>query len=149
MIIPERPLLRQNSRQMLFATDRTSTVADYYLRGNPVSIVGTNISSIMGGRSNPWEARKTGDMALVDSTDENIEVEKHLVASVPQDHSDGILEFAASETILEFGFDFARRLAQAGGPLELRYKDQGGDFYSFLQVDGEFFKIHNPEIIKI
>jgi hypothetical protein len=77
----------------------------------------------MGGRSNPWEARKTGDMALVDTSQRDIEVEKHLLASVPQNHSDGILEFAAAETIAEFGFDFARRVAQAGGPLEIRYKD--------------------------
>jgi hypothetical protein len=45
--------------------------------------VGTNISSIMGGRSNPWEARKTGDMAIVDTSQQDIEVEKHLLASVP------------------------------------------------------------------
>ena len=59
------------------------------------------------------------------------------------------MEFAAAETIAEFGFDFARRVAQAGGPLEFRYKDQGGDFFSYIQVDGEFLKIHNPEYIKI
>jgi len=67
---------------MLFATDRKSTVSDFYLRGNPVSLVGTNIASIMGGRSNPWQARRTGDMALVDKKHQDIEVEKHL-SSVP------------------------------------------------------------------
>jgi hypothetical protein len=83
VLIKEPEMIRLNTKQLLFATDRKSTVADYYLRGNPVSLVGTNISSIMGGRSNPWEARKTGDMALVDTSQRDIEVEKHLLASVP------------------------------------------------------------------
>jgi len=51
---------------------------------------------------------------------------------VPQDHGDGILEFAAAETIAEFGFDFSRRVAQAGGPLEIKYRDQGRNFFSYL-----------------
>lgn len=76
----------------------------------------------MGGRSNPWEARKNGDMAIVTNKLEDIEVENHIL-SVPQDHGDGLLEFAAAETIAEFGFDYARRVAQVGGPLELKYRD--------------------------
>ena len=71
-------------------------------------------------------------MALVDKHQQDIEVEKHLLSSVPQDHGDGILEFAAAETIAEFSFDFSRRVAQAGGPLEIKYKDQGRDFFSYL-----------------
>jgi hypothetical protein len=81
-LIKEPLVARQGTKQLLFATDRNSTVADFYLRGNPVSLVGTNIASIMGGRSNPWQARKTGDMALVDQQQQDIEVEKHL-SSVP------------------------------------------------------------------
>ena len=50
-------------------------------------------------------------MALVDKEQQDIEVEKHAIASLPQSHSDGLLEFAAAETIAEFGFDLSRRVA--------------------------------------
>ena len=30
------------------------TKSDFYLRGDPVSLVISNVPSIQGGRSNPW-----------------------------------------------------------------------------------------------
>ena len=50
----------------MFATDHKQTEADFYLKGNPASLIATNVPSIMGGKSNPWEARKDG-MAVIGS----------------------------------------------------------------------------------
>ena len=32
----------------------TNAKSDYYLRGDPVSLIITNIPSFKGGRANPW-----------------------------------------------------------------------------------------------
>lgn len=42
------------SKQIIFATDQTMTKSDKYLRGDPVSLIISNIPSIQGGRHNPW-----------------------------------------------------------------------------------------------
>ena len=41
------------------------TKSQYYLDGNPVSLIATNIPSFMGGRANPWEKAKNADFAIV------------------------------------------------------------------------------------
>lgn len=42
------------ANQIIFATEMTSAKSDYYLRGDPVSLIITNIPSFKGGRANPW-----------------------------------------------------------------------------------------------
>ena len=45
------------------------------------------------------------------------------------------------------------RVAQDEGPIEWRFKegkkDNNSDYYSYLNIDGEFYKMKNPEKIKI
>lgn len=42
------------AKQIIFATQMTNAKSDYYLRGDPVSLIITNIPSFKGGRANPW-----------------------------------------------------------------------------------------------
>ena len=42
------------AKNIIFATDMTNAKSDYYLRGDPVSLIITNIPSFKGGRANPW-----------------------------------------------------------------------------------------------
>jgi len=48
----------------MFATDPKNIDADHLLRGDPVSLICTNISSIMGGRANMWETGSGKDLGL-------------------------------------------------------------------------------------
>lgn len=47
-------LTQDITQNIIFATEQTSAQADYYLRGDPVSLIITNIPSFKGGRANPW-----------------------------------------------------------------------------------------------
>ena len=42
------------AKQIIFATQMTNAKSDYFLRGDPVSLIITNIPSFKGGRANPW-----------------------------------------------------------------------------------------------
>jgi len=42
------------AKQIIFATQMTTAKSDFYLRGDPVSLIITNIPSFKGGRANPW-----------------------------------------------------------------------------------------------
>lgn len=50
-------------QKVLFATDKTRKT-DFYLKGNPESLIATNVPSFMGGRFNPWVCANQGDMML-------------------------------------------------------------------------------------
>ena len=56
------------------------------------------------------------------------------------------------QTIFDLAQGNARRIGQADGVITLRFNDMDAeteDFYSFFQVDGEFFKVKNPVSLKI
>ena len=42
------------AKQIMFATQMTSAKSDYYLRGDPDSLIITKMPSFQGGRANPW-----------------------------------------------------------------------------------------------
>ena len=44
----------------------TNANSDYYLRGDPVSLIITNIPSFKGGRANPWMESDRENIALRD-----------------------------------------------------------------------------------
>ena len=82
-IVEEPRLLRQESQgllsstsevasEIIFATQMTNAKSDYYLRGDPVSLVLTNIPSFKGGRANPWMESDTDLIALRDSRNQSI-----------------------------------------------------------------------------
>lgn len=62
-------------RNIMFATDANKTKSDYYLKGDPVSLIANNIASFMGGRADPWGSGKDVDMALVNQKGGSVEDE--------------------------------------------------------------------------
>ena len=79
------------------------------MRGNPVSLVATNIPSFMGGKSNPWQASEDAAMGILDSAGDELEV-LDLPVTRPQNFGDGLLEFCAAETMVEMTLDLSRRV---------------------------------------
>ena len=55
------------AKQIIFATQMTSAKSDYYLRGDPVSLIITNIPSFKGGRANPWMESDNQLISLLDA----------------------------------------------------------------------------------
>lgn len=53
--------------KFLFATDMSRN-SDFYLKGNPISLIATNVPSFMGGKTNPWADSNEGSMHLVSPT---------------------------------------------------------------------------------
>jgi hypothetical protein len=56
---------KSGKERILFRCSKDGN-ADKYLRGNPVSLLCTNINSMMGGRHNMWENGRTAKSGLVD-----------------------------------------------------------------------------------
>jgi len=42
-----------------------------------------------------------------------------------------------------------KRLGQEKGPFEIKFKDFDQDFYTFCNVDGEYYKFMNPDVMTI
>ena len=54
-------------KEIIFATQMTKAKSDYYLEGDPVSMIFTNIPSFKGGRINPWIESDTSKIAVQDA----------------------------------------------------------------------------------
>lgn len=63
---------------MIFATDKNQD-SDFYLKGDPISLIATNVPSFMGGKANPWfDANK---MQLESTKADKITVENYGVTT--------------------------------------------------------------------
>ena len=65
------------AQQIIFATDKTSAKSDYYLRGDPVSLIITNIPSFKGGRANPWMESDNDLIALNEAGGKKVKREQY------------------------------------------------------------------------
>ena len=50
----------------------TKAKSDYYLKGDPVSMIITNIPSFKGGRTNPWIESDSSVIAVQDAEGKSI-----------------------------------------------------------------------------
>lgn len=132
------------AQAIIFATHMTSAKSDYYLRGDPVSLIITNIPSFKGGRANPWMESDKEVIALRDKRQQSIKrVEDNFQE---QSISDGMLEISVASNLANLVLDKSRRLGQSEGPFEIKFSDEEGDkkdFVHYLQIDGEFMKVLN------
>ena len=133
------------AKEIIFATQMTSAQADYYLRGDPVSLIITNIPSFKGGRANPWMESDTNVIAIRDARGQSIKRKTVEDSFKEQSISDGLLEISVASSLTNLVLDKSRRLGQAGGPFEIKFSDDEStqDFVHFLQIDGEFMKVKN------
>jgi len=141
----------------IFSTQ--TAAADSRLKGNPVSLLFLNIPSIAGGLDIwKWSNRKLG-----------VQGETKDLLKAEQDFGDGRLECIAYQTGLSFYLEQLRapntlsgkgaRVFSGGGPLRLSFRDPSDDEYikgtkhckgrTYMQVDGEFFVVHEPDTVVI
>ena len=110
----------------------------------------------MGGRAVPWPA-SADQVGLKNpynkSAAKSSNSQKNLIKQFnfqQQDPSDNKLEFIAftyalAMAILKKGW----RLAQDEGPIEFKFRETQNDSFTYMNVDGEFYKLKNPETVTI
>lgn len=72
---------------------------------------------------------------------------------VKQDPADGLLEIVSFSKYFSMGITKkGYRMIQDEGPIEFKFKDSNianGDSFTYLNIDGEFYKMKNPDTVKI
>ena len=122
------------------------TKSDFYLRGDPVSLVISNVPSIQGGRSNPWMDATKNVMGVRNQEGEGIKPGDLNEMFKEQSVSDGLLEMTIIPNMVGLSLGTARRIGQAEGPFEIKFREAGEDeeeTVAFIQIDGEFFRCKN------
>ena len=61
-----------SKRNVLFATDAAKTKSNFYLKGDPVSLIASNIASFMGGRGDPWGNASPQVLGVVDGSGDTL-----------------------------------------------------------------------------
>ena len=112
------------AKEIIFATQMTTAKSDYYLRGDPVSLIITNIPSFKGGRANPWMESDNSVMAVRDARGQSIKRKDIEETFQEQSISDGLLEISVASTLTNLILDKSRRLGQAEGPFEIKFSDE-------------------------
>ena len=110
----------------------------------------------MGGRSNPWPTSedKIGlknpySRSAVKGVDSQKNLQKKFNFQ-KQDPSDDKLEFLAYGGAVEMGIlKKGWRIAQDEGPIEFKFKQFEDDSFTYMNVDGEFYKLKNPDTVTI
>lgn len=142
---------------VVFSTQKASP-SEAQLVGNPVSLLFLNIPSIAGGLDIwKWSTRSLGTTGC----------SKELLKT-PQEFGDGRLECLSYRTGVSFYREQARappisgqgnRIYSGGGPLRIKFRDPSDSEYkkgtahckgrTYMQVDGEFLAVHEPESVVI
>ena len=120
------------------------------LRGNPVSLVCTNINSMMGGQTNVWKSGRGKPSGLVGPTGRTL-TQQELKLKDTSSHDDDKLEFGIMASTLHLGLGKGLRLAQEKGPFNIYFKQPVNNrpLETYMQIDGEFYKLVNPHHIEI
>ena len=134
---------------MIFASSQNSKYdSDFYLRGDPVSLIITNIPSFKGGRSNPWADADNNITGLRGKQGETVRPDEFDNVFKEQSISDGLLEISVAPTLRNLVLDQTRRIGQAEGPFDIRINaSDSEDTVHFIQLDGEFMKIKNLQML--
>lgn len=129
---------------MLISTDKLID-SKYYLKGDPITFVWTNVPAIMNGTLNLWkkEEKDTG-LENRDGTSVSGAIFNNTKWSI----SDGKLEFGTSKSLLHLIFGVTQKVCQDEGPFLYKFKE-GVDFWAFMNIDGEWFKVLNPISVTI
>lgn len=109
--------------------------------GHPASIVFSNITSFAGGRTHPWRDSKHPGINTL------------FPPLLPQNTGDNILEICTFPTNMKFTLELAckghaLRIGQEQGPLLIKF-NKNSNAITFINIDGEYCKLFNPEDVKI
>lgn len=139
----EAHLIDDKVKRVLIGSDRTKE-ADYYFRGNPISLYCTNIDTIMGGRNRMWRNGR-GRSGLVDDQGHTVPINMY---QETVEYNDGKLEFASFPTLFHIGLSKTNRVLQSEGPFEFKFKEEE-DLVTFINIDGEFYRLENIRNVRI
>jgi len=98
----------------------------------------------VNGNINLWAGGR-GRTGL--ETEEGTRVEEQKFTTVPS-YNDGKLEFATFDSLLLYILNVSNSIAQEGGAFEFEFLE-GDNINTFVNIDGEFYKVFNIEKIKI
>eukprot|EP00347_Sterkiella_histriomuscorum_P014386 403361066 len=145
----ETSLIKKEVDNILFTTNQKDT-KHFRIKKKPISLVGTNISNIMGGRAHFWQdSRQRIGLQNPYQTHDRTSI-RNKVNFEPQRFDDDMLEFNTTYTVVSIALGRGYRVAQDKGPFEIKFKDQNGeDFYTYMHIDGEFYKLKNPDVLTI
>jgi diacylglycerol kinase (ATP) len=96
----------------------------------------------MAGARKIWDSRKE---ALQNTGQRNF---------VEQNFGDGMLEFVSYRSEFQMGLERyisgrSSRLAQGPGPFLLNFRKTEQKTETYLQIDGEFYRVTNPKSLRI
>jgi len=150
--------LNGDSETLLFAASEDSSKPGdhHYLTGNPVSLVCTNINSMMGGRTNVWASGRGKDLGLKDSQGKTL---AHSDSKLKEhsSHDDDHLEFSTVQSVIRLALGSAQRVAQDKGPFVIKFREpmefakkhRVPQMVTYMQIDGEYYKVVNPDRVEI
>jgi diacylglycerol kinase (ATP) len=169
--------LENGQEELIFTTDTKTSDAVHRLSGNPVSLVCTNINSMMGGRTNMWRSGQGKDLGI---SDKEGKIFKHKDANHLSDfssHDDDQLELQTIASVFHLPLGMAQRVTQKKGPFKIYFKNFLGEkakkeedkegnagltrkqtkgiretiakkgLHTYMQIDGEYYKLINPKYI--
>ena len=113
--------------------------------------MGLNIRSFMGGRNDLW-AKSKNKVGL--NTENGKKVNKTNGPDfINTSCSDGMMEFYSFQYTIDIGLGICKRIAQEKGPITFKFKKQDDmklqDYFTYMQIDGEVYKLKNPDRIKL
>jgi len=142
----EEPMLlnRRNKYEYYIGSTNKYSRANAFLRGNPVSFYCTNIPTFMGEKINLWKGGRgrTGlETYFHDPVHPNHFTDKAYM-------NDNKLEFATFSSVFHLISSKSNRVAQSEGPFQLNF-DENIPADTYINIDGEFFKVSDLEAIQI
>ena len=151
-----KPYTKQKNRfftnNILYEINNSSS--NIILNGDPISIVCQNINYYLGGSKDIW--KNSGSNIGLTHLDNNSEEEKNFLyekANSEQRFDDKKLEFFTYESEVALGLEnifsgHANKIYHGNGPVRIVFR-KGVKDKVYLNIDGEYLRIYNPEYIKI
>ena len=133
----------EEKQSVIFSTD---LVGDKMVLRKFRHILALNIDSYMGGVKGIWENSKESGIKG------GVEDGGSSKVFQPASHSDGLLEFVAFKHEWSLGYERvwngqARKIAQGAGEFRFEFHEECS--HSYLNFDGEYFKIYRPKRVVI
>lgn len=133
-----------DDHNIIVASSKDEIDSPHFLINNPVSFYCLNLPDIMNGNINLWAG---GRNRVGLETEANVRVQEQRFKTEPS-YNDGKLEFATFDSLLLYILNISNSITQEGGPFEFDFVNDE-DINTFVNIDGEFYKVFNIEKIKI
>jgi hypothetical protein len=131
-------MIKASKEDKIIVAANKDIETDNYMIHNPVSFYWLNLPSIMNGNINLYSG---GRNAIGIENAYGIRGTEKLYFKEPA-FDDGMLEFATFDSLLKFILNRSNSIYQGGGEFEFEFVDDE-DIRTYLNIDGEFYKVFN------